>query len=74
MQNILPFTQSVLKLIVCGTLVDNAIAKLIQRMQTPKSTHEKRMPCGLWFAQLKPQAMAQPLQALWIVCLNLNQF
>jgi hypothetical protein len=42
-------------------LVDNAIAKLIQPMQTPKVTYEKQLPCGLWFCIA--QAMVQPLQA-----------
>jgi hypothetical protein len=35
-------------------LVDNAVAKLIQRMQLPKGTYGKRLPCGLCFAPLKP--------------------
>jgi hypothetical protein len=44
-----------------GTLVDNAIAKLIQRMQSPKGTYEKRLPCGQCFCTA--QTMVQPLQA-----------
>jgi hypothetical protein len=43
-----------------GVLIDNAIAKLIQQMHTPKGTYKERLHCGLQI--YTAPAVAPPLQ------------
>jgi hypothetical protein len=42
-------------------------AKLIQRMQSPKGTYWKQLPCGLCFAPLKPWCLLFRPKKGWLV-------